>query len=308
MKIDRLDHLVLTVRDIETTCAFYARVLGMQVITFGEGRKALVFGHQKINLHTEGKEFEPKAARPTPGSADLCLLTSHPLSEVVAHLQVCGVTLLEDPTLRTGATGPIRSVYFRDPDGNLIELANVEENFLRGDEVGTLEINLTRSLLRAWRPGDETLLTLQANNRNVWINLRDRFPHPYTLADAEEWIRQSRGIRPQTQFAIVIDGAAVGGIGLERRSDVFRRSAEVGYWLGEPFWGRGIMTEAVRAVTEYAFENFDLCRIEAGVFEWNSASMRVLEKAGYICEARLRKSITKEGRTIDQFLYAMVRE
>jgi RimJ/RimL family protein N-acetyltransferase len=126
---------------------------------------------------------------------------------------------------------------------------------------------LDRSLLRAWRPGDEASLALHANNRNVWVNLRDRFPHPYTLADAEEWIRQSRGIVPQTRFAIIVDGAAVGGIGLERRGDVFRRSAEIGYWLGEPFWGRGIMTEAVRAVTGYAFKNFDLCRIDAGVFE-----------------------------------------
>ncbi|OUN01384.1 MAG: hypothetical protein BAA04_06000 [Firmicutes bacterium ZCTH02-B6] len=124
MKVDSLDHLVLTVADVETTCRFYSRVLGMEVVTFGEGRKALQFGSQKINLHQQGREFEPKAARPTPGSADLCFLTSVPLAEVVAHLQSAGVAIVQGPVQRTGATGPILSVYFRDPDGNLIEVAN----------------------------------------------------------------------------------------------------------------------------------------------------------------------------------------
>jgi len=124
MKVDSLDHLVLTVADVETTCRFYSRVLGMEVVTFGEGRKALQFGSQKINLHQQGREFEPKAARPTPGSADLCFLTSVPLAEVVAHLQSAGVAIVQGPLQRTGATGPILSVYFRDPDGNLIEVAN----------------------------------------------------------------------------------------------------------------------------------------------------------------------------------------
>ena len=124
MKVDSLDHLVLTVADVEATCRFYSRVLGMEVVTFGQGRKALQFGTQKINLHQQGREFEPKAARPTPGSADLCFLTTVPLSDVVAHLQSAGVAIVEGPAQRTGATGPILSVYFRDPDGNLIEVAN----------------------------------------------------------------------------------------------------------------------------------------------------------------------------------------
>jgi catechol 2,3-dioxygenase-like lactoylglutathione lyase family enzyme len=124
MKIDSLDHLVLTVRDIDATCAFYARVLGMEVVTFGAGRKALAFGVQKINLHQAGREFEPKAQRPTPGSADLCFLTSVPLPEVQRHLAACGVVLTEGPVQRTGAQGPILSVYFRDPDLNLIEVSN----------------------------------------------------------------------------------------------------------------------------------------------------------------------------------------
>lgn len=123
MRIDRLDHLVLTVRDIAATCDFYARVLGMEVVTFGEGRKALAFGQQKFNLHEAGREFEPKAQRPTPGSADLCLIADGPLEDVIAHLRACGVAVLEGPVRRTGAVGPILSVYFRDPDQNLIEVS-----------------------------------------------------------------------------------------------------------------------------------------------------------------------------------------
>jgi catechol 2,3-dioxygenase-like lactoylglutathione lyase family enzyme len=126
VKIDRMDHLVLTVADPEATCAFYSRVLGMQPITFGGGRKALAFGAQKINLHQAGREFEPKAARPTPGSADFCLVTSVPLAEVIAHLEACGVAIIEGPVAKTGATGPLRSVYFRDPDLNLVEVSNLE--------------------------------------------------------------------------------------------------------------------------------------------------------------------------------------
>ena len=124
MRIDALDHLVLTVADIDATCAFYGRVFGMQVVTFGAGRRALAFGMQKINLHQAGHEFEPKAARPTPGSADLCLLTATPLDEVQAELRAAGVHIEDGPVPRTGATGPILSVYVRDPDGNLIEIAN----------------------------------------------------------------------------------------------------------------------------------------------------------------------------------------
>jgi catechol 2,3-dioxygenase-like lactoylglutathione lyase family enzyme len=124
MKIDSLDHLVLTVKDIETTASFYSTVLGMDVITFGGGRKALSFGTQKINLHQHGKEFKPKAQHPTPGSADLCFITSVPLPEVVNHLSSCNVAVIDGPVQRTGATGPILSVYFRDPDMNLIEVSN----------------------------------------------------------------------------------------------------------------------------------------------------------------------------------------
>jgi len=124
VKIDRLDHVVLTVKDIEATIAFYSQVLGMDVVTFGGGRKALQFGKQKINLHQQGREFEPKADKPTPGSADLCFITDVPVQEVMEHLKRCGVTVIEGPASKTGAVGPMISVYFRDPDLNLIEVSN----------------------------------------------------------------------------------------------------------------------------------------------------------------------------------------
>jgi len=122
--IDRLDHLVLTVRDLATTIDFYTRVLGMELVTFGGNRKALRFGQQKINLHEVEREFEPKASRPTPGSSDLCFIVSVPVDEAAERLHVEGVRAIEGPVDRTGAIGPIRSVYLRDPDGNLIELSN----------------------------------------------------------------------------------------------------------------------------------------------------------------------------------------
>lgn len=168
-------------------------------------------------------------------------------------------------------------------------------------------LKLTRCTIRPWQHGDEASLAQHANNRNVWRNLRNTFPHPYTLKNAEEWIQHASTANPLTNFAIVVEGAAVGGIGLMLKDEVYRRTAELGYWLGEKFWGRGIITEAVAAMTEYAFANFDICRIQASVYEWNPASMRVLEKAGYRLEARLRKSITKDGATIDEMIYAIMR-
>ncbi|CAI0696049.1 VOC family protein [Serratia ficaria] len=124
MNIERLDHLVLTVTDIERSCRFYQQVLGFDVVTFRDDRKALAFGHQKINLHQAGHEFEPKAHQPTPGSADLCFLAATPLAEVIEELNDLGVIIEEGPVERTGAGGPIVSVYLRDPDNNLIEIAN----------------------------------------------------------------------------------------------------------------------------------------------------------------------------------------
>ena len=124
MNIDRLDHLVLTVADVERTCAFYETVMGFSAIAFDDGRRALVFGRQKINLHQAGREFEPKALRPTPGSADLCFIAQTPLDEVLRHLSRCEVAVIEGPVERTGALGRMLSVYFRDPDLNLLEVSN----------------------------------------------------------------------------------------------------------------------------------------------------------------------------------------
>ncbi len=124
MHTDGIDHIVLTVRDLDATAEFYEKVLGMKIVIFGEGRKALSFGSQKINLHRHGNEFEPKATNPVPGSADLCFITSVPLNEVEQHVRSSGVEIIEGPIRRTGATGPIISIYFRDPDFNLIEVSN----------------------------------------------------------------------------------------------------------------------------------------------------------------------------------------
>jgi catechol 2,3-dioxygenase-like lactoylglutathione lyase family enzyme len=124
MRIDRLDHLVLTVASIEATCAFYTRVLGMTVVDFAQGRKALSFGAQKINLHRAGSEFVPHALTPVPGSADFCLITTTPLDEAMAHVRAQGVALLEGPVEKIGAMGRLVSFYFRDPDGNLVEVSN----------------------------------------------------------------------------------------------------------------------------------------------------------------------------------------
>jgi catechol 2,3-dioxygenase-like lactoylglutathione lyase family enzyme len=125
--VDRIDHLVLTVADIDQTIDFYVRVLGMQPVTFGASRRALRFGGHKLNLHQAGRELEPKARRPTPGSAEVCLGTSTPLARGVAHLRACQVPVEEGPVARTGATGPITSVYVRDPDGNLIEVSTYDD-------------------------------------------------------------------------------------------------------------------------------------------------------------------------------------
>jgi len=129
MRVDRIDHFVLTVRSVETTCDFYSRVLGMKVEEFEGGRRALEFGRQKINLHQAGKEFEPKAGKPTPGSGDFCLITDVPLGRVAEHIRSCGVEIIEGPVSRTGATGGISSIYLRDPDGNLVEVSNYAERF-----------------------------------------------------------------------------------------------------------------------------------------------------------------------------------
>ncbi len=172
---------------------------------------------------------------------------------------------------------------------------------------GTLPLEAGPCIIRPWQHADREALIRHADNRRVWLMLRDQFPHPYTRADADAWLAHAAKQQPVTSCAIVVAGEAAGGIGIAPQPDVHRRSAEVGYWLGEAFWNRGIMTAAVRAFTAYAFDAYDLIRIFAGVFSTNPASMRVLEKAGYTREGILKKSVVKDGQILDQVLYAVTR-
>ena len=171
-----------------------------------------------------------------------------------------------------------------------------------------MRIEIGQWLIRSYREDDAEALAQVANNRRIWRNMRDAFPYPYTIDDAHEWITRVQQDFPERHFAIASTSQVIGGIGVEPGEDVRRRSAEIGYWLGEPYWGQGIATAAARALTEYAFDRFDLARLEARVFEWNPASCRVLEKAGYTREARLRRAIEKDGQIIDAFLYARTRD
>lgn len=168
-----------------------------------------------------------------------------------------------------------------------------------------MHIRLELCEVRSFGREDAESLALHADNREVWLNLRDAFPHPYTIADAETFIERCRQ-PPETTFAIVVDGHAVGAVGFLLGSDVERISAELGYWLGESYWGRGIMTAVVKAVTDYAAREHGLTRVFATPFSWNRASMRVLEKAGYVLEGIMRRSALKDGEIVDKFLYAYV--
>jgi RimJ/RimL family protein N-acetyltransferase len=169
-----------------------------------------------------------------------------------------------------------------------------------------VQLTLERSIVRSWRPADADSLASHANNRKIWINLRDAFPHPYTIHDAREFIRTIRSRSPETTFAMTVGDEAVGSIGFVLHRDVERVSAEIGYWLAEPFWGRGITAEALAAVTAFAIEQHALTRIFAVPFAWNTPSCRVLEKAGYVLEARLRNSAVKDGKLTDQMQYAFI--
>ena len=170
-----------------------------------------------------------------------------------------------------------------------------------------MEIPIGDYHLREWRSGDEAALVKHADNRNVWINLADRFPHPYTMADAEDWIRLNLGQDPVTNFAITTSEEAIGSVGLQLQDDVHRHSAQVGYWLAEPYWGRGIATEALKAMADYAFNTLGLVRLYATHLAWNPASGRVMQKAGFAYEGLLRSAAVKDGKTTDLLLYALVR-
>jgi RimJ/RimL family protein N-acetyltransferase len=158
-------------------------------------------------------------------------------------------------------------------------------------------------VLRPWAPADKASLVAHANNHRVWRNLADIFPHPYTDDDADQWLRFVGSPSRSINLAIEYEGSAVGGIGARAGEGIFVRTADFGYWLGEPLWGRGIMTAAAGAMLEHLKQDARFARLEAPVFEWNPASMRVLEKIGFVREAVKRNSVTKDGQLIDSVLY-----
>jgi RimJ/RimL family protein N-acetyltransferase len=162
--------------------------------------------------------------------------------------------------------------------------------------------------IRRWKPGDEESLALNANSFNIWKNVRNRMPFPYTIDDARNWIGQNQYMDPVTHFAIVVDGVAAGSVGFELKDDIYIKNAEVGYWLGEKYWGRGISTYALEWIVKYIFSEFAVHRIYATVFINNLASRRVLEKAGFILEAVHQQAVFKEGKFIDECIYKMLNE
>ena len=170
-----------------------------------------------------------------------------------------------------------------------------------------MQVILKRCTIRPWRLDDAESLARHANNRKVWIALRDLFPHPYTIEDAHTFLKSVINSEPVTLFCIEVNKAAVGGIGIRIGTDVHRQTAELGYWLSQEFWRRGIMSEAVGAFTEFCFEHFQLRRIFAEPFANNAASARVLEKAGFVLEGRLKNNVLKDGKLLDSLLYARTR-
>ncbi|MBX0292489.1 GNAT family N-acetyltransferase [Hymenobacter sp. HSC-4F20] len=169
-----------------------------------------------------------------------------------------------------------------------------------------LPLPLSSARLRPWRPSDAAALARYANDRKIWQNLRDTFPHPYTAEDAAYFLALVADNHQDLHLAIDVAGEAVGSIGIHFKTDVRRRSAEIGYWLAREQWGQGLATAAVRVLSDYVLAHFDICRLYAVVFASNPASGRVLEKAGYEREACMKRSIVKNGQMLDSFLYALV--
>jgi RimJ/RimL family protein N-acetyltransferase len=172
--------------------------------------------------------------------------------------------------------------------------------------VERLKIDCGKCLVRDWTRSDKDALVRYANNRNVWRNLTHIFPHPYTDADADAWYSHLESMPEPTHWAIEVEGGAVGAIGCSIGKGIRAKSARFGYWLGEAYWGRGIMTAAVQRVAPYALERYRLVRLESPVFAWNPASMRVLEKCGFVNEGVRRASVVKDGEIIDEVVYALV--
>lgn len=171
-----------------------------------------------------------------------------------------------------------------------------------------IEIKLSKCILRPWKASDLDSLVENANNPNIARFLRNLFPHPYTRKDGEEWIERISAMEKPNILSITVDGKGVGGIGIHPMSDVYFKNAEIGYWLGETHWNKGILSEAVPAMVKHAFENYDITRIYAGIYSPNLASMRVLEKSGFTKEAILKKSVFKNGEYLDEHVYALLKE
>ncbi len=171
-----------------------------------------------------------------------------------------------------------------------------------------VRITTERLTLRPLEPGDAPAIARHANDRDVWLNLLDRFPRPYRPEHAEKWIAMQAELAGESlNWAIDVEGEAVGVVGLQFKTDVYRRTAVIGYWLGRDFWGRGLTSEAVRLIADHTLAELEIDRLEAEVFEWNVASARVLEKAGFDLESRRRKSILKNGQLIDALIYVRFR-
>ncbi len=292
MKIDRLDHLVLTVRNVETTTAFYVKVLHMEAVTFAGGRRALQFGQQKINLHAVEAPFTPHALLPVPGSADLCFITTTPIADVVGHLQRHDVEIIEGPVPRTGATGEMMSVYFRDPDGNLLEVSNYvgaraefesESAAAAAPEDGlrTSRLQLRRSTvdhLEALIDGPEKFQKLFGQR------VEDGYlEFPEALDFSLRKAREAGELGHWWMPFLVLDAdakAVVGMCGYKGPPDA-AGVVEIGYGIARGHRGRGFAAEAARALVAHALEKTEIHTVRAHTLPEVNASTRVLTKCGF---------------------------
>lgn len=311
LPVPRLDHLVLTVEDVGATLSFYQKVLGMEPVTFGDGRQALSFGNQKINLHPAGGKIDPTASRPAPGSADLCFLVDLPTEALQIHLDSLGIVPVLGPVRRTGATGPLVSVYVRDPDGNLVEIARQETSGTSGTETPIL-FESDRLLFRNFHLSDKDAVHGYASDPSV---TRMTYWGPYTPSETESFLRRAiRGVSetPRSFYDLAIVAKErgplsppVGGCKLHV-TDRQNREAEIGYYLEQKSWNRGFASETARALLSFGFSRLGLHRMVALCFVENRGSAHVLEKIGMTREGTYRKHRRKEGRWVDSFLYSIL--
>ena len=306
-----LDHLVLTVQDVERTLSFYQRVLGMVPVTFGDGRRALSFGNQKINLHPLGEEIDPHAANPAPGSADLCFRVDREIDALLSHLASLGLSPELGPVQRTGAMGPLVSLYVRDPDGNLIELSCTGTSTAETPENPFL-FESDRLLFRDFHPRDTDPVHGYASDPLV---TRMTYWGPYTRRDTEsfiQWAIRNASGNPRLFYDLAImskDGRScstpIGGCKIHV-TDRENREGEIGYYLEQKSWNQGFATETARALLSFGFSRLGLHRMVALCFVENLGSAHVLEKTGMFREGILRKHRLKAGRWVDSLLYSIL--